>query len=220
MKLRSLVCSIVFYSVALTCSAQTATRAERPEIKEGESWVYQVTEVITGDKRQPNTQTVKQVTNDRILVENSNGSIATFTREWNQIDNKQGDTVTFKADPAWIQYDFPLEVGKKWSPRFTAISRNGEQTTRWRWDAVVDGVEKVTVPAGTFEAFRIRIDGFYNGARGTSSWTGRRTQMVWYAPAVKRTIKSEWEENTQGGSHSARYRNIERTELISYTPAP
>jgi hypothetical protein len=217
---RSIICAIFLYSLSLVCAAQTALRADRPEVKEGDVWVFQVTDVVIGDKKTPNTQTVKQVTPDRIVVENSSGSTGTFTRDWNQIDSKQGETVTFKADPAWMQYDFPLEVGKKWSPRFTTVSRSGEQTTRWQWTAVVERAESVTVPAGTFDALRIRLDGFYNGARGTSTWTGRRTQTIWYAPAARRTVKSEYEESTQGGSQSGRYRNVERTELISYTPAP
>ena len=109
-----------------------------------------------------------------------------------------------------MQYEFPLEIGQKWSPRFISTSRDGTRTSRWRWDARVDGAETVKVPAGVFDTLRIKLDGFYNGSEGTRSWTGRRIQTIWYSPVAKRTVKSEFEES------SGTYRNVERMELMSY----
>lgn len=217
---RCFICTICLNLLSLVCAAQTPLRADRPEVRQGDVWIFQVTDVVIGDKRTPNTQTVNEITPDRITVVNSNGSTTTFTRDWNQVETKQGETIIFKADPAWMQYAFPLEIGKKGSPRFTTISRSGANRSRWQWNAVVERTESVTVPAGTFQAFRIQLDGFYNGSSGTYTWTGRRAQTIWYAPAVKRAVKTEFEDNAQGGAGASRYRNIERTELISYTPAP
>ena len=80
----------------------------------------------------------------------------------------------------------------------------------------VAAFEDVTVPAGTFKAFRIE----YKGGIGSSTSGGRREQSLsgiesndtyWYAPGVKIVVKSIIERL---GSH---YRGVGRTitELLA-----
>ena len=194
--------------------AQELTRAERPEVKVGDRWVTRSKDVATGELRQPFTTTVTEVTDNTIVVQVGGRTVSTLSREWNVIETKVDDKVTFTATPLWMFYQFPLEVGKKWSGRWETTSLT--QATSWTADVVVEAIESVTVPAGTFQAFKVRFQGTYNGrafATGRGSWTGRRQQTVWYAPAVKRAVKGEWQESSPG------YTNREAYELQSFSLA-
>lgn len=108
----------------------------------------------------------------------------------------------------------PLRGGKTWETEWE--TENPRQTTRWRGKTQVMGVETVTVPAGTFQAFKLQFEGSYNGSArvGTGSWTGSRKETVWYSPEAKRMVKSQWEERSKN------YYNAEVNELKSLKLAP
>ena len=201
--------AILISFCSLLCSAQALTRADRPEVKVGDSWVQQSSNPRTGEKSPELTLTVREVTADNVVVETNTGQRRTYTRDWNIIETKSGDTVTFSAKPNSTLYQFPLEVGKKWEAQWETTSTR--QTTRWQGKTQVEGVETVTVPAGTFQAFKIRFEGYYNGYQqiGGASWTGVRKETFWYSPDAKRTIKGESEER------SGSYYNVEVYELKS-----
>lgn len=194
---------------SLLCAAQPLTRADRPEVKVGDTWVYQNSDARTGEKRPELTLTAKEVTTDNIVLETDTGARRTYTRDFNIIEIKSGDTVTFSAKPNWTFYQFPLEVGKKWEAQWETTSTR--QTIRWQGKTQVEGVETVTVPAGTFQAFKLRFEGYYNGRQqiGGGSFTGFRKETAWYSPDAKRVVKSEFEE------HSREYNNAEVNELKS-----
>ena len=193
----------------LLCTAQPLTRADRPELKVGDTWVVQNSDARTGEKRPELTLTVREVTSDNIVLETGTGRRRTYTRDWNIIETKSGDTVTFSAKPYWTRYQFPLEVGKKWEAQWETTSTN--QTIRWKGETQVEGVETVTVPAGTFQAFKLRFKGYYNGYQrvGTGSFTGVRNETAWYSPDAKRFVKIEFQDQSTG------YNNAEVNELKS-----
>ncbi|MFQ5897949.1 MAG: hypothetical protein ACE5JN_06855 [Candidatus Methylomirabilia bacterium] len=81
---------------------------------------------------------------------------------------------------------FPLLVGKRWQHSYTRAV--GKDVTQRSLHAKVTAYERVTVPAGTFAAFRIET-------------TNRRLdralpayETYWYAPEVKFIIKYESRE--------------------------
>jgi hypothetical protein len=78
----------------------------------------------------------------------------------------------------WVQY--PLRPGETWTGRlFTADGQDGGALS-----FTVEPTEEVTVPAGTFEAVRLRMDGETHGPSLQS--------RVWLAPGVgevKRTVR-------------------------------
>lgn len=85
-----------------------------------------------------------------------------------------------------VRIQFPLSIGKQYTMVETWPDGNGIS----RFEAKVEAIETMTVPAGTFEAWRISIQGTWESntdpeMRGTSKST------FWYAPAAKRTIKSD-----------------------------
>lgn len=138
---------------------------------------------------------------------------------------------------------FPMSVGKSWDLEFTddhPSNKSHESETR-RLKYRVVGWEDVEVPAGKFKALKIEADGAWSGeiaprtaastatqtgAQGTmaaaqtvnitaETVTGRLYQAYWYAPEVKREVKSVEESYDTNGVRSARFTN----ELESYKVA-
>ncbi len=79
-----------------------------------------------------------------------------------------------------------------------------QETVEWAKVEIVDGSpafrarlagsESVTVPAGTFEARKVVIEGQQYRQRGNPSWGANPyTITLWYAPAVKRLVKAKFD---------------------------
>jgi hypothetical protein len=196
---------------SLLCAAQPLARADSPALKVGDTWVVQSSDGRTGEKKPDLRLTVTEVTADNIIME-SGKTRRTFTRDWNIVEIKSGETVTFSAKPNWTFYQFPLEVGKKWESQWETT--DSRQTIRWQGKSQVEAVESVTVPAGTFQAFKIRFEGTSNGQVQGYGWTGFRKETVWYSPDAKRAVKSEWEYRATGTGW-ATY-SVEVNELKSF----
>ena len=63
--------------------------------------------------------------------------------------------VMMKYDPP-MSFEWPLEVGRTWTQQHTLTLATGQtypMTTRW----MVEAYEDVTVPAGTFKAFKVTM---------------------------------------------------------------
>jgi hypothetical protein len=80
---------------------------------------------------------------------------------------------------------WPLKVGKKWHFEY------GERLASFRLIAVnqearVSAYEEITVPAGTFKAFRIEHRGTFL-VDGVDHGVGNDT--YWYAPTIKADVK-------------------------------
>lgn len=106
------------------CYSQGLTRADRPEVKLGDNWVFQRSDARTGEKRPETAHTVSEVAPDKIIVTTGAGT-QTYTRDWNLIEIKTGETVTDAAKPYWPSLQFPLEVGKKWEQQYESMTRGG-----------------------------------------------------------------------------------------------
>ncbi len=112
-------------------------------------------------------------------------------------------------DAAWVvardavydfenRYDPPLpllpsrlEPGTRESWQAMVTHNQKEKPLRWHVQIDALGIEQVKVPAGSFEALRIRRlikfehpDFFRNHSA--------RTETLWFAPEVKRWVKREW----------------------------
>jgi hypothetical protein len=189
--------------------------AQQPAIEIGDAWVYETTDRSTGEKRGKFRQVVTEV-GDNIVIRIGKSELV-YTREMNLIEVRSGGATTAKFDPYRLSYSFPLDTGKRYEKSFAGTSRSGARTTRYQSKAQVVGTESVTTAAGTFDAIKVVIEGTFDADEGVRRWSGSRTETLWYAPAVKRHVRSEFEERwrvsdiTSGSS--------EVSELISFTPA-
>jgi hypothetical protein len=105
---------------------------------------------------------------------------------------------------------FPLEyaVGKRWTTRFeVSTPKTGYGYARAEGRIVAR--ERVTVPAGTFDAFRCEIEGYTNFPRVTI----RTVRKVWMAPdQVRRPVAIEQTAKLDAG-YALR---ADRQELVSF----
>lgn len=102
------------------------------------------------------------------------------TLSWVADIDPDGNPVN-SATPHNGQFDWPLWVGKSWSPRYDVKRHRAGKTFRGidpRW--TVEALETVTVPAGTFEALRLR------SAKGSKADI---RSVVWFAPAIGTIVK-------------------------------
>ena len=110
--------------------------------------------------------------------------------------NLSGEAVGREYEPHRGILDFPLYVGKRYNVRYDFTNHgNGFTQRSFPTSVVVQAIETVTVPAGTFEALRLRRSG--------ANFTSR----IWYAPEIGFTfVKFE----------DGRNPNRARSELLEY----
>ncbi len=105
-------------------------------------------------------------------------------------------------------YPAELVVGKRWSTRFKQSRPNG-QTYTFQYDLKVVAKEKITVPAGTFEAFKIEARGF------NIELSAALERSIWVVPGINADIAHETRVRLSNG----RWDQNDRQELVSYKQA-
>ena len=102
-------------------------------------------------------------------------------RYWERADNalrlhgfRRSDGVLVTYDPGIVYLRWPMSVGESWSTTFTERHDGAVQGER-TWTFRVEGRAPVTVPAGTFDAYRITI---------TRTGEEFPVETIWFAPNV------------------------------------
>jgi hypothetical protein len=195
--------------------AQSISSADRPEVKVGDRWVYQDKDIRTGEKRETSF-VVTAVEGDKIVTDTGLGTSGawTFTRDWNLVERKTGETVEASMRPYWPHFQFPLKPDKTWDEAFEnqVTTKSGKRNAKWQWKARVWAAEAITVPAGTFQALKIKYDGTFASREGRRSWSGSHKETIWYAPEAKRAIKREFEQLVPENN----YNDHHVIELVSF----
>jgi hypothetical protein len=167
----------------LHAGAALAQKAERPGVKVGDEWRFVV--YYTEPSAQPNrTWTITAVTPAGIRAI-ENGEPLELTPELNVRESPR----TKESNPQALS--FPLEVGKQWrySSEWLFKAKGSKGTIRN--EVAVVGHESVTVPAGTFEAFKLVAKGWLGGTSPINSqYNAEMTTTYWYAPAARAIVKS------------------------------
>jgi hypothetical protein len=138
----------------------------------------------------------------------------------NEVKSYQNDNWAERgSDTHYHQFPAVFRAGHKESFRFkeTAVGKDGSAWVQdWEGTLEVKGKERVRVPAGEFDAWRIERVATYQGTRsqgkGLPTWYGRNTVTTWYAPEVHSFIARD-EETRQNGSNLA---DRSRVELTSF----
>jgi hypothetical protein len=173
----------VLLVACLHAGAALAQKAERPALKVGDEWRFAV--YYTQPSTQPNrTWTITALTAAGIQA-TENGEPLRMTPELNVLESPR----TKESNPRALS--FPLEVGKRW--RYSSewlFKAKGSKGTILNEVAVV-GHESVTVPAGTFDAFKLVAKGQLGGTSPINSrYDAELTTTYWYAPAARAIVKS------------------------------
>lgn len=109
-----------------------------------------------------------------------------------QYDKETGNPVMKSTIyPGNYIVQFPLYQGKTWNEAYTFVEWTyNEEDETWAQsseiaveiEAEVKGIESVTVPAGTFESYRIEV--MYYTFKIVKS-------VIWYSPEIKNSVKGE-----------------------------
>ncbi|HKV45762.1 MAG TPA: hypothetical protein VJT32_13980 [bacterium] len=142
------------------------------------------------------TFTVREVAADHYTLEDHSGpNVSTFQ-------------VGFDFSPSWFaRFQWPLQMNERWSFDTEGPAGNDASgTNKFTTTSVVDAYEAVTVPAGTFDAYRIK------GSQCNQTQQGRCGEfLVWYAPRVKSYVKISWVTTDYWGATAGK-----SSELLSF----
>jgi len=131
------------------------------------------------------------------------------------------DNETRRFEPPLIRYRYPLNVGDHWQQRMRDALHDSRPYGGIERDVRVRGYEKVTTPAGTFDAMRLdvfmRLDDETFWRHATEC-----AYTIWYAPTLGvavREVKYAWYYE-KGGSMDGVARipsQNARVELVAYS---
>ena len=167
----------------IAASSATAQKADPPIVKVGDRWKF--VEYYSVATAEPNRDwLVTSVTSSQIAG-TENGETLALTPELNVLESPRNRYSNPKA------LSFPLEIGKQWRYSsewlFKATGSKGTATI----DVEIVSYEKVDVPAGDFEAFKLKSKGSMRGVTTKNSLIDAEiTSTYWYAPAARAVVKS------------------------------
>jgi len=169
--------------LVLVARGAVAQTADRPEVNVGDEWQFAAYYSVPSTT--PNRIWVITSVTDTGIEGTENGEPLRLTRELNVVESPRDRSSNFRL------LAFPLEVGKRWQYVNDWFFKMGSSTGTSTADARVVAYEKVTVPAGQFDAFKIvSRDRLSGTAPAGSQWAGEINRAYWYAPAARAIVKS------------------------------
>jgi hypothetical protein len=178
-------------------SASAAYSGKPVPFKVGERYDYRRSDLLTGAEKEKQSSKVSKIENDEVMFDDGKTVTDLF-----------GNNVRAPDGRKWTPYQFFIndyQVGKRWQAQFLVTLADGKQVNN-TFDLRVAGRERITLPAGTYDVFRIEATGT-NLSNGT---TLERT--VWIAPEKMRGFVA-MESLVRRG---ATVLEGERIELIEY----
>lgn len=171
-----------------------AAEVSAPQPKAGSFWRYAVIDGFTRIPRGTVEYRVAGVDADVVTVDVSTDrqqSTELYSRDGNWLRRPATNMQEFTFSPAYRAFDFPLTAGKKWAARATATDPADGRKFPVIIEAQVLGWEKVRVPAGEFDALKVRrhvfLDYWQQGERGQSVIM----ETDWYAPALQQVVRRD-----------------------------
>jgi hypothetical protein len=170
-----------------------------PNYKVGDRYRYRVVDLLTGiESREGRGGMVKEVTDSEVIY--GNGRVTDLLG--NTLKDPRGRT--FIGNQIFVA---EYSVGRKWTTVYRGTRRD-DQEDEWELDFKVVARENITVPAGTFDTFKVEGSGF---ARDK----GTHFQITyWVAPDRVRSYIAY--EMTANGRGKKRFKRTDRTELAIY----
>lgn len=166
----------------------------------GDRYVFRTLDLLTNVEGRRLANTVSEVTEDQVIY--NNGALVT-----DLLGNliKRPDGARFGPNQFFIS---EYALGKKWATRYAIhFAKGGEDVIEL--DLKVVGRETVSVPAGTFDCYKVEAHGWTLGQGQSNEW------KYWVAPdKVNRVIALEawWRRGN-------RIVRSERQELVAYARA-
>jgi hypothetical protein len=173
--------------------ADAPASAAAPQIKPGDYWDYAVRDGWTGLPRGIYRYEVTRVDPSGVYVQLSNdGALLdtlVYAPGWNGRELPLTNTQRFRYEPTYPAYAFPLAPGKSWR----TVLRSTDVATGRSYNTHVSGKvlgwERVTVPAGDFDALKIQRAVFAGNMEGSRTQE-EISEIDWYVPSVRRAVRT------------------------------
>lgn len=170
-------------------------RIEKPDIKIGQRWTYNYIDAWKKELQRIDEMKIVAVDNQRIevrvtdLLTNKERGTVEFTRDWNPTKITDGR----RFSPFREVFQFPLEIGKSWENESTLPSIDGG-TFNYRASIRNVGWEQITVPAGSFDAVKVVVEGRYQLSVNSAWRNGPYRRTTWYSPEARAAVKWIYED--------------------------
>ena len=176
-KIICIFCLIAFLVIPDIYAADAvAPVAEKPLYTKGDSWLF-----VNRNKFKKRKHIFMKEEIDKYVFKLGKSDRTSYI----YFTSKIKGTLTGYRNPV---LDFPITVGKKWDHKYQREGQvGGHKTDIIRASHKVVAYESVTVPAGTFQAFK--IDVVCEVADSKRIITNPEKLYFWYAPEVKQLVK-------------------------------
>ncbi len=169
-------------------SAPGAPTTAAPSYNVGDTWTF-IQRRTDSEPGTPYVLTVAAVTEKQTTLSSSwNGGPAKEIDLDNQ-GNMTRDAHGTTYEPSNGSLSFPMTVGKSWD--FHHVQRFTGGTLDVSGHDEIVAFERVQVPAGSFDAYKIVSRGV-NAKQLERLYSAPFIQSYWYAPSVKKVIKSDY----------------------------
>lgn len=167
--------------------------APRPTWHAGDRWVHAWTSGTEKGIKTSEVRGLREVRGVQYQVVRMEPLDVYFTADlhWAWAASVAESRVTARAVPPLPWFTWPLEVGRRWG--YQGILEDQQRKESVRDSYKVLGVESVSVPAGTFQAFKIVRE--VDSAVVDQYWYAPNVR--WYVKWVGRRGKDEFEEVLQ-----------------------
>ena len=189
--------------------------AGAPVLHPGDMWTYRHYDLRKNTSREI-TNLIEEIVPGQIRFRGGNYVTDLAQAVLYDRAKTKGNVIESRFEPGLPLMLFPAQVGESKSGTLN-ITRNDEGRSEQRYEIRNLRHEKVTVPAGTFDALYSERDITFKSVGKDGKRTHGKSQMrVWYAPAVKRFVKFEFDNADSNGAMVP----SSRRELLSYEVSP
>lgn len=181
-----------------------------PAPKVGDTAKYRTVDLWNNKELSTSQTELVEIQNDRFVTRFMTSTdpaprTVYFTREWQPCRAMRNSDQTVCAG----SFKFPMQLGNKHTyEKLPWTNGDGHSTATCE----VKAEEKVSVPVGAFDTVRIECAGFWNRVFN-GNFSGRQTEVYWYAPTIGRLVKSQFMNFTSSGSPFDKT----QTELVELT---
>jgi hypothetical protein len=167
--------------------------AARPVWRAGERWIYAWTAGTEKGVKTSEVRGVREVKGVPYQVMRMEPIDVYFTVDlhWAWAASVSESRVTARAVPPLPWFTWPLQVGKRWEYQGVLEEQQRKESLRASYKVV--GVEKIEVPAGTFQAVKVVRE--VNGSVVDEYWYAPDSR--WYVKWVGRRGKDQFQEVLQ-----------------------
>jgi len=209
--------------------AERAVDAPPPQYRVGDRWVYRVDQAFRNAPDYTETHEVTGLGAGGITVRidaKIGNMVVDRLEKWPAPGLvSQGsllDVETRRFVAPLERYRFPLSAGASWNQWVEQVNETSGTRGKINRYVRVAGSDRVTTPAGTFDAVRMSVimrlddeDAFRHATQCN--------HIVWYAPTVRATVREERRaEYREKGSGRESFANVpvqnEVAELLSFAP--